>query len=578
MDKAPQVRLHSTSHYFLEGLNEIGIEYLFGNLGTDHAPLIEEMARWRKHGMKHPPMILCPHENVAVHMAMGYTQVTGRGQAILAHVDAGTANSSMALHNLCRARVPTLLMAGRAPFSVHGELAGGRDTHVHFIQEPFDQAALVRPYVKWEYNLHSGVIAKEVLRRAHSVMHSDPMGPVYLTLPREVLAQSWDEGAVKSFPEARYGAVRARGTDPQTVAEMATRLLAARHPLLITRYGGRNPAFAALVDELARFAGIRVYESGALNLNIPHDSPCFCGISATAALPKTDLGLLVDVDVPWIPSEARENPETFWIQIDVDAIKEKMPMWGFPSSLRVQGDSTIVLAQLLSLLKEKSDKSFQQKVIARMEELRAEREARAAGLAKLAADRGQPGAIGVNYLCAELGRAIEPEAIVFNEGIRNTPTLFNQMKRTRPGSIFGLPGGALGFSGAGALGAKLARRDALAVQICGDGSFYQCTPETVYAVAKHYDLPILTVIIDNAGWAAVKEATLRMYPQGEAHAAREFESRLAPDMDFAKIAESAGAYGCKVSHPDELAGALAQCLGEVKRGRSALLHACVTPL
>ncbi len=578
MDQSPRVSLHSTSHYFLEGLNEIGIEFLFSNLGTDHAPLIEEMARWRKHGLKHPPTILCPHENVAVHMAGGYAQVTGRGQAILAHVDAGTANSAMALHNLCRARVPTLLMAGRAPFTMRGELAGSRDAHVHFVQEPFDQAALVRPYVKWEYNLHAGVVTKEVLRRAHSVMHSDPMGPVYLTLPREVLAQSWDEGAVKSFPEARYGAVRARGTDPQTIAQMAKRLLGARHPILITRYGGRNPAFPALVDELARFAGIRVYESGALCMNISHDSPCFAGISATAALLKTDVGLLVDVDVPWIPAEARENAATFWIHVDIDAIKEKMPMWGFPSDLRVQGDSAIVLAQLLEALRSQADAAFLKSSKKRLEEIHAERESRAAGLAKLAAERGKPGAIGVNFLCAELGRAIDPGAIVFNEGIRNTPAIFNQMKRTQPGSIFGLPGGALGFSGAAALGAKLARRDALAVQICGDGSFYQCTPETVYAVAKHYDLPILTVIIDNAGWSAVKEATLRMYPQGEAHAASEFESRLAPDMDFAKVAESAGAYGAKVSHPDELAGALDACLTEVRRGRSALLHACVTPL
>jgi len=421
-------------------------------------------------------------------------------------------------------------------------------------------------------------VTKEVLRRAHSVMHSDPMGPVYLTLPREVLAQSWDEGAVKSFPDERYGAVRARGVDPGTIGEMAKHLLAARHPILITRYGGRNPAFPAIVDELARLAGIRVYESGALNLNISSDSPCFAGISATAALPRTDVGLLVDVDVPWIPAETKENPSTVWIQLDIDAIKDKMPMWGFPSSLRVQADSAIVLRQLLEAVKEKADKSFHERVKARLEEIRAEREARDASLAKLAADRGKAGAIGVNHLCAELGRAIPAEAVVFNEGIRNTPTLFNQLRRTKPGSIFGLPGGALGFSGAGALGAKLARRDALAVQICGDGSFYQGTPETVYAVAKRYELPILTVVIDNGGWSAVKEATLRMYPQGEAHAAGEYESRLAPDIDFAKIVESAGGYGAKVSHPDEVADAIRRCVDEVRRGRSALLHACVTPL
>ena len=194
--------------------------------------------------------MLCPHENVAVHMAAGYTMVTGRGQAILVHVDVGTANSAMALHNLARARIPALLMAGRAPFTIRGELAGSRDNAVHFIQEPYDQAGLVRPYVKWEYNLHSGVTTKEVLRRAHSMMHSDPMGPVYLTLPREVLAHSWDERAiVLSRVALRPG--QARGTDPDTVAQIAARLLAAEYPVLITRYAGRNPAFPALADELA---------------------------------------------------------------------------------------------------------------------------------------------------------------------------------------------------------------------------------------------------------------------------------------------------------------------------------------
>src|SRR5262249_50310697 len=154
----------------------------------DHAPLIEEMARRRKLGRPMPKTVLCPHENTAVHMAAGYAIATGRGQGVLVHVDAGTANAAMALHNLFRARLPVLLMAGRAPYTSRGELPGSRDTYVNFVQEPFDQASVVRPYVKWEYNLPSGVIAKEALRRAHSVMHSDPKGPVYLMLAREMLA------------------------------------------------------------------------------------------------------------------------------------------------------------------------------------------------------------------------------------------------------------------------------------------------------------------------------------------------------------------------------------------------------
>ncbi|HCZ48990.1 MAG TPA: acetolactate synthase, partial [Gammaproteobacteria bacterium] len=77
-----------TASYWLEAMNEMGIDYLFCNMGTDHAPIIETMAQWRKEGRKYPQVILCPHENTAVHMAIGYYRATGRAQAVLVHVDA----------------------------------------------------------------------------------------------------------------------------------------------------------------------------------------------------------------------------------------------------------------------------------------------------------------------------------------------------------------------------------------------------------------------------------------------------------------------------------------------------------
>ena len=167
----------ATAYYLLEGLNEIGIDYLFCNFGTDHAPIIDEMAHRRKRGEAMPSVVRCPHENTAAHMAAGYALVTGRGQGVLVHVDVGTANTANGMHNLFRSRLPVLLMAGKAPYTVNNELVGSRDTYVHFIQEPFDQASLVRPYLKWEWTLPSGVVVKEALRRASSIMHSEPRGP-----------------------------------------------------------------------------------------------------------------------------------------------------------------------------------------------------------------------------------------------------------------------------------------------------------------------------------------------------------------------------------------------------------------
>ena len=183
----------STAHHFLDGLNDVGIEFIFSNLGTDHVSLIEEMAAWKRQNRRIPRTILCPHENVAIHMAAGYAAMTGQGQAVMVHVDAGTANAAMGMHNMFRGRLPVMLIAGKAPHTLRGELPGSRDNYVHFVQDPFDMASVVRPYTKWEYTLPTGVVTREALRRAHSVMQSDPRGPVYMTLPRETLAEGWTE-------------------------------------------------------------------------------------------------------------------------------------------------------------------------------------------------------------------------------------------------------------------------------------------------------------------------------------------------------------------------------------------------
>jgi acetolactate synthase-1/2/3 large subunit len=253
-------------------------------------------------------------------------------------------------------------------------------------------------------------------------------------------------------------------------------------------------------------------------------------------------------------------------------------MWDFAVNLRIQGASRRILEQLVETLEAKATPAFRAAAAKRVEALAKEQAARKAGLAKLAADKGANGKINPQYLCAEIGRAIGPEDVVVNEAIRNTLAVFNQIPRNVPGTLVGLAGGGLGFSGGTALGVKLARPERTVVQICGDGSFYFCNPASVYAVAKQYGLPILTVVLDNSGWSAVKEATLRVYPQGEAKAANEYEALLAPDMNFAKIAEAAGGYGEVVEDPDAVPAAIGRCLAAVRGGRAAVLHARVTPL
>lgn len=574
---------HSAAHYFLEGLVDLGVDYIFANLGTDHVSLIEEIARWDSEGRRHPQVILCPHEIVAVHMAGGYALATGKGQAVFVHVDAGTANACMAIQNLFRYRLPVMLFAGRAPFTLHGELPGSRDTYVHFVQDPFDIASIVRPYVKWEYSLPSGVVVKEALVRACAFMHSDPPGPVYMMLPRETLAEHWDEAAMPAYHPARYGSVRSGGIDPARVDAIADQLMAANNPIALTAYLGRKPEAVAVLDRLARTCGIRVAEFNSIDLNIPQDSPCFAGFDPLPLLEQADLGLLLDSDVPFVPQYAKNVDAIKWVQIDVDPLKSDFPMWGFPTDMRVQGDCAIVLQQVLDAVEARADDAYRGRVAERIASWGAAREVVAKRRAAAAANPGTVGAINPSYLFSVLNAKLAQDDIIVNEAIRNAPLLQDQIHRTQPHSYVGLAGGGLGFSGGMALGLKLAQPHRRVVQVIGDGGFHFSSPDSVYAVAQQYQIPILTVVLDNGGWQAVKSAVQRVYPRGVSAQTNSFQSRLMSGRQgeqrrFADVAQAFGAHGECVNNPEDLAAAIDRCLAALADGKAAVLHAHITPL
>ena len=568
----------TASNDLLQGLVDLGIEYLFCNLGTDHAPLIEEMAHWREQGRAFPKLILCPHENTAVHMAGGYAVATGRGQAVLVHVDAGTANAAMGLHNLCRTRIPVLLIAGRAPMSTFDSATGGRDTYVHFIQEPFDQASVVRPYVKWEYNLAWPSMAHEVISRAGAVMQSDPTGPVYLTLPREVLAAPVDAQSLGAYGHQNHLPVKAQGADAKAIQQIAAKLMSSENPMLVTAYAGRNHAAPALIEKLASVCGMRVCEFNSIYLNIRRNSPFFAGYNPAALTEQADFGLMVDVDVPWIPKTTRVNPHAYWAQLDVDAIKRDIPMWSFPLNARIEGDSVRLLTQLIECIEETATPSFKAMAIQRSLIIQAEHEKNQQRAAAMAKEPGKVNAINPHFLCAAIGLQIRSEDVILNEAIRNTMAVFEQIPRELPGTLMGLSGGGLGFSAGTALGIKLAQTQTRVIHFVGDGSFYFSNPSSVYAVARQYNLPILTVLLDNGGWSAVKESTLRMYPHGEAKSTNQFASDLGYGTDFAAIAEAAGAHGERLLDPSQTEAAIERCLAALDAGQSALLHVRITPL
>src|SRR5919197_3848242 len=263
-----RVSVESAAEAYLELLASHRVEYFFGNAGTDFAPLIEAYAKRQAQGQVVPRPLTVPHEIPAVAMAHGYAMVTGRPQVVMVHVTVGTANALGGIINANRGRAPILVTAGRTPITEAGRL-GSRNRHIHWAQESFDQGAMVREFVKWDYELRLGGQIETVVDRALAIARSEPQGPVYLTLPREVLSETMQN--LEYFDPARVTPPAPSVAEPAAVERAAEILAGARNPIAIVKSVGRDPGAMAPLVALAEALGLPVFDQAATHLNFPQD-------------------------------------------------------------------------------------------------------------------------------------------------------------------------------------------------------------------------------------------------------------------------------------------------------------------
>src|ERR1051325_7681769 len=190
-NKSVTIPVETVGQAYLETLRARGIKYCFGNSGTDFGPIIDGLSKLAADKKEFPKPITVAHEFVAVSMAQGYAMITGEPQVVMVHVIVGTGNASAAIMNASRLNVPMIFSAGRTPLTEEG-LTGSRSNFIHWGQESFDQGSLVREFTRWDYELRNGDQVETVIDRALEMALGNPQGPVYLTLPREVLAQKMD--------------------------------------------------------------------------------------------------------------------------------------------------------------------------------------------------------------------------------------------------------------------------------------------------------------------------------------------------------------------------------------------------
>jgi acetolactate synthase-1/2/3 large subunit len=584
---------YTTSTAFLETLAEAGVTYVFANLGSDHPGLIEAFARARADGRAHalPELIVCPHEVVAISAAHAYAMVTGQAQAVLVHVDSGTANIAGAVGNAFRGRVPVLIFAGTVPATLEGELPGGRTEFIQWIQDVRDQRGIIRNYVKYDQEIRSGRNVKQLVHRALQVARSEPAGPVYLTAVREVMEERLEPYAVDP---AGFGAIAPAALAPEVTAEIAAALATAEHPLIVTSYLGRDPAAVPSLVALAELLAIPVVEAMAYHVNFPFDHPLHAGfqfhsVAQNPVLAEADVVLVLDSDVPWIPAINKPSPGAAIYYVDVDPVKPQIMTWYTPARRFAAASTKLAVEQIAGFVR---DNVMGQPAGAggwttadrdRVERRRValvERHARAVAALE-EAEQAREDVITAEYLSACVRRLIEGTgALVLTELVTSSKVATEGLRPNVPGSVIHHGGGYLGWSAGAALGAALAvGRARPVVSLVGDGSFLFSAPASAFWAQRRYDAPSLTVIYDNRGWAGPKFSTMHVHPSGAAAAADDFNVSFDPEVDLPAVAMAAGAgFGATVTSPAELPGTLKEALDVVQAGRSAVVSVHIPPV
>src|SRR5262249_6684029 len=340
-NRAKQKSAGNVAAAYLALLADRGVDYLFGNAGTDFAPLIEAYARAAQTGVAVPRPILATHENLAVAMAHGYGMVSRRIPVVMAHVSVGTANMVCAALNAARENVAILLTAGRSPLTETG-LLGSRDGYIHWAQEMYDQAGMIREIVKWDYELRNAEQLVTVVDRALAIAASGPRGPVHLSLPREVIAAPLAD--LEQPSPSRLSAAAPPAPDANAIAAAARVLAQATRPLIVTANAGRDAAaFKALTQFSERFA-IPVVQHRPRYLSLPSSHPMNLGYDPARLVQKADAILVLESDVPWIPSRAAPRSDCKVIQCGLDPLFARYPIRGFPCDVAITASSVATLA------------------------------------------------------------------------------------------------------------------------------------------------------------------------------------------------------------------------------------------
>jgi len=546
-----------------------GVDHLFFVSGTELAYFQEAITKAEVLGRPAPKLVTMIHESAALHAAIGAATVSGKPSAAAAHVDVGTLHYGAAIHTAWRANAPVLMTAGNSPRSFPGSMPGSRDSPVQWVQEPRDQGEIVRQYTKadhrMEYQDNPGLMVSRLLQLAMS----EPTGPVYLSMPREIAMLPYP--GVARFPTCeQLGLARPVAPNPDDTRTIARWLVKAENPCVFATRLGENQAAVKELVRLAELLALPVTDSGPDHLNFPNTHPLYgSGPRAT----EVDVALVLESVRPWSPDPKHSPPADAKIAwVSVDPVQSRFKTMEFRADFWIPASAELTLRAIhdsATSMLDASDRSRISQRRKRLEERKKEIQAEEETLAIASGKKPRP---DQRWACYQLGQILDKDAIVLNDVTAAHAYAQSYLRRDKPGTFFRSGTSTGGWGAGAAFGAKIAAPDREVVLVSGDGFYLFGEPLAALWSARQLKAPYLTLVIVNASYSTGTTGLAQIYPNGYSVKQHNYTGGLFdPPPNLAKLAESVDCWGEYVHETAEVGPALKRGLAQVRNGIPAVV-------
>jgi benzoylformate decarboxylase len=507
---------------FVELLQAEGVGQIFGNPGTTELPIMHALA-------DHPEMgyVLGLQEAIVVAMADGYARASGKLAACNVHVAPGLGNAIGALYTAHVSGTPLIVTAGQ-------------QEQGHGLMEPLLYAPLVpiaAPVVKWAIEVARLADLPRIMRRAAKVALTPPTGPVFISLPGDILN---DFGTIELGKATRVDAA-ARPSDA-ALRQLAERLLAAESPVIMA---GSEIVMSDAFGEAARFAevlGAPVYQQTVVSgAHFPSEHPLFLGQLSRdqrrvrELLTPYDTLICIGADVLQMSVHSEVEPLPSHMQVIQLGLRDWEMGKNYPAALALRADVKETLRALTPVLAEAGGAARRDRAQVTIAEVAsqnwsAKREARRSG----AAAQADTTPIAPEWLMMRLCEHLPEDAIIVDEGLTSAASLNSWFAFRDRYGYFGNISGGIGWGIAAAVGVQLAQPSRRVVAIIGDGS-------AMYSIqalwsAANQKLPVVFVVCNNGGYRILKQR-LKAFHGDERFIGMDFQ---APAIDIAGLARSFG--------------------------------------